>query len=313
MRNLLLLLATGSLALSACSDSSSSTGATAEPSTPAAMTAVVSHYPAQFLVSRVGGDLVDVENLTAPGAEPHDLELTPQQVAEVAEADAVFYIAGFQPAVDETVGEATGTVVNLTEGLPLRKGEEHSHEEEGNHAEEEAHGGAEITDPHVWLDPVLMQQMAGTVAETLSAADPEHSEQYAQNAAALEQELTSLDEQWSAGTKNCEIRTMVVSHEAFGYLADQYGFQQKGISGLSPENEPSAAAIAELAGFVKDNGVTTVYTETLVDPAVAETVAAEAGAQTATLDPLEGPPAQGDYISAMQENLETVRAGQSCS
>lgn len=253
-------------------------------------TVATSHYPVQFLVQQIGGDLVTVETLAAPGTEPHDVELSPQQVGQVQTADAVFYIGGFQPSVDQAIGEAQGTVVNLADGLPVRG-----------------------SDPHVWLDPVLMQKMAGSVADTLSAVDPEHAQTYADKAAALENELATLDAEWRSGTKTCNIPTMVVSHEAFGYLAAQYGFEQRGIAGLSPETEPSAAAIAQLARFVRDNGVTTVYTESLVDSAVAQTVAAEAGATTATLDPLETQPAEGDYLSAMRTNLQTVRAGQDCT
>lgn len=273
------------VALSAC-------GASSSPTTEG-LTVATSHYPVQFLVEQVGGDLVTAESLTSPGTEPHDVELTPQQIGEVQQADAVFYIAGFQPAIDDALPEARGTVVNLTDGLAVRD-----------------QGGA--PDPHVWLSPVLMQQMAGTVAETLSSADPENAATYEANAQTLEEKLGNLNEDWVKATKNCSIDTMVVSHEAFGYLADQYGFVQKGISGLSPETEPSAAAIADLARFVRDNGVTTVYTESLVDPAVAQTVASEAGASTATLDPLEGQPADGDYVTAMKANLETVREGQGC-
>lgn len=306
MKKTLVALTLGGLALAGCS--ASDTGdSTTDPTS--ATTVVASHYPVQFLVDQVGGDLVNVETLTAPGTEPHDLELTPQQVAQVQDAAAVFYIGEFQPAVDDAVAEASGTAIDLSAGLPLREGEEHAHEDGEEHAEEE-HGG---TDPHVWLDPVLMEQMATTVADTLAASDPDNARAYQDNAAQLTEELAALNTEWQEGTATCEIRTLVVSHEAFGYLADQYGFEQKGVSGLSPETEPSAAAIAELVDFVRNNGITTVYTETLVDPAVAETVAAEAGVQTATLDPLEGPPAQGDYLSAMRDNLDTVRAGQNCS
>lgn len=277
-------------------------GCSAEPTKPEAtdteaVTAIVSHYPVEFLVDRIGGDLVDVQTLTAPGAEPHDLELSPQQVGDVQDADMVFYLSGFQPALDDAVGQAQGTVVDLTEGLPLRT----------------STNGETTNDPHVWLDPVLMGQMATTVADTLAAADPQDQQTFQANAEKLQADLAALDAQWQKGTEQCAVRTLVVSHEAFGYLADRYGFVQKGISGLTPETEPSAQALADLAEFVRDNGVTTVYTETLVSPAVAETVAAEAGAQTATLDPLEGPPATGDYISAMQENLAVVEQGQSCS
>ncbi len=295
MRSPLVMLAAAGLVLAGCAAETSG-GDAAENG---GLAVVASHYPVQFLVEQVGGDFVDSQTLTAPGTEPHDLELSPQQVAEVEQAAAVFYITDFQPAVDQVVGEAGGEVVDVSAGLPLRTA-----------AGTDGHGG---TDPHVWLDPVLMEQMAATVAEGLAQADPQHAQDYQDNAAALQEDLKGLDDDWRSGTRDCQIRTMVVSHEAFGYLANQYGFDQKGIAGLTPETEPSAAAIADLANFVRDNGVTTVYTETLVDPAVAETVAREAGATTAVLDPLEGPPAQGDYLSAMQENLQTMRAGQSCT
>lgn len=297
------------LSLSACAGDTDS--ATSTPGAADLVTVAVSHYPVEFLFERIGGDQVDVVNLTTPGTEPHDVELTAQQVAQLQDSAAVFYIGGFQPALDDALAEARGTTVDLTAGMSLREGEAHSQEEEaGAHSQEEEHSG---TDPHVWLDPVLMKQMADTVAETLSSASPENQQVFADNAAALQTELEALDSEWSQGTANCAIKTMVVSHEAFGYLADQYGFDQRGIAGLSPENEPSAAAIAELTDFVRDNGVTTVYTEELVDPAVAETIAAEAGAQTALLSTLETQPQDGDYFTAMQANLETVSAGQSCS
>jgi zinc transport system substrate-binding protein len=306
MTKTLLAIAVGGLVLAGCASTDENASGTESPT--GGLQVVASHYPVQFLVEQVGGDMVSLETLTAPGAEPHDLELTPQQVGEVQQAAAVFYIGNFQPAVDEAVAESSGTTVDLTEGLPLLEGEEHAEGDE--HAEGEEHGG---TDPHVWLDPVLMQQMSTTVADTLAEVDPDNAQTFQDNSARLNEELATLNTEWAQGTANCEIDTLVVSHEAFGYLANQYGFEQRGIAGLTPENEPSAAAIAELAQFVRENAVTTVYTETLVDPAVAETVAAEAGVQTAVLDPLEGPPAEGDYLGAMRDNLVTVKAGQSCS
>jgi zinc transport system substrate-binding protein len=302
MKKSLLAIAVGAFLIAGCS----ATDSDSSPSAASQISVVASHYPVQFLAEQVGGDLVNVETLTSPGTEPHDLELTPQQVGEVQNASAVFYLADFQPAVDDAVAEASGTAVDLSEGLPLLEGEDHAEGED----KADDHGG---TDPHVWLDPVLMQQMATTVADTLAQQDPDNAQAYQDNAAQLNEELAALNMEWQDGTANCEVTTLVVSHEAFGYLANQYGFEQRGISGLSPETEPSAAAIAELAQFVRDNGVTTVYTETLVDPAVAETVAAEAGVQTAVLDPLEGPPADGDYLDAMRANLQTVMAGQTCS
>jgi zinc transport system substrate-binding protein len=167
----------------------------------------------------------------------------------------------------------------------------------------------------VWLDPTNMILIADTVAARLSQADPAGAEQYAANAATLTEKLTALDSEWKAGTTTCENRNLVVSHEAFGYLAQRYDFTQVGISGLSPDAEPSPAQVAEVADFVRTNGVRTIYYETLVDPKVAETVASETGAATAVLDPLEGleEGSTEDYLSVMRTNLETVRKGQPCS
>lgn len=310
MHRIIALAALGALTLGACTNSEQAGSDDPSPSSDASsLTVAVSHYPVQFLVQQIAGDAAAVENLTTPGVEPHDLELTPQQVADVQDASAIFYIGGFQPALEDALAEANGTVVDLSEGLSLRESEAHAEE----HAEEEAHAEDSEYDPHVWLNPVLMQQMATTVADTLSEISPENQQTFTDNAARLQTDLEALNADWTAGTADCAVRTMVVSHEAFGYMADQYGFDQRGISGLSPENEPSAAAIAELTDFVRDNGVTTVYTEELVDPAVAETIAAESGVQTALLSTLETQPEEGDYFSAMQDNLATLSEGQSCS
>jgi len=219
----------------------------------------------------------------------------------------VLYVAEFQPALDDAIAQSPAAAVDVASGLETLAPEEHAGEE---HAGDEAG-----YDPHVWLDPTNMATIVATVAQRLSSVDPAGAPTYAANAAALQDRLTALDEQWTAGTATCANRDLVVSHEAFGYLAERYGFTQVGISGLSPDTEPSPAKIAEVADFVRANEVTTVYYETLVDPKVAETVAQETGASTAVLDPLEGlaEGSSGDYISVMEKNLQTVKDGQGCS
>ncbi len=271
----------------------------------ASVSVVAGFYPLQWAAEQVGGDRVQVTSLTAPGAEPHDLELTPQQVAAVTEADLVLYLAQFQPAVDEAVAQGGDNAVDVSTGLPTLPAEAH----DGEPAPDSSY------DPHVWLDPLRMASIVATVAERLTAADPDGAATYAGNAAATTDALTELDRTWTAGTATCASRTLVVSHEAFGYLADRYGFEQVGVSGLSPDAEPTPAQIADIAAFVTANDIATIYSETLVDPAVAETVAAETGASTAVLDPIEGL-AEGsteDYLSIMATNLATVREGQTCS
>jgi len=301
--------------LAACGSSQSPADPAASGSSTAATVDVVAaFYPLEWAAEQVGGERVSVTSLTAPGAEPHDLELTPQQVAAVSDAALVLHVAEFQPAVDDAIAQNPGNALDVASGLDTLAAEEHSHEGEEGH-EGEQHSEEASYDPHVWLDPTRMASIVTAVAGRLAEVDPDGAAQYEANAASTVERLTALDVAWKGGTATCRSRDLVVSHEAFGYLADRYGFEQLGVSGLSPDAEPSPARIAEVADFVRANGVTTIYFETLVDPKVAETVAAETGAQTAVLDPLEGL-AEGsteDYISVMESNLETVKAGQGCS
>lgn len=274
-------------------------------------------YPFEYVARTVGGDRVTVENLTKPGAEPHNLELSPQQVAAVGEADLLIYEKGFQPAVDEAVEqEAPGAVLEVTEVVPLEDTgveDEHAedeHADEDEHAEEE-HAG----DPHIWLDPMNLAEIGDATGERLGELDPDGAQSYRDNAAALRADLEQLDRDFREGLSSCERDTFVVSHEAFGYLAAAYGLEQVGISGLSPEAEPSPGRIAQVQDIVRDEGVTTIFYETLVSPKVAQTMATDLGVRTAVLDPLEGlaADAEGDYLTVMRDNLAALREAHGCS
>lgn len=257
-----------------------------------ALEVAASFYPLQYVTEAVGADRVAVTNLTTPGAEPHDLELAPREVGRLGDADLVVYLEGFQPAVDDAVSTQAAETLDVTAAADLRG-----------------------DDPHFWLDPLRLADVADAVAERLGELDGPGAETYEANAARLREELTALDAELADGLAACDVDVLVTGHEAFGYLADRYGFMQVGISGLDPDAEPDPGAIAEVADLVRDRGVTTVYSEVLVDPAVAQTVAAEAGAQTAVLDPVEGitdASAGEDYPAVMRANLETLREGQQC-
>ena len=314
------------LTLSACggTDGAQATGTDggAEP-----LEVVVGFYPYEFVAQRVGGEDARVRNLTDPGVEPHDLELSPQQVARLAEADLVVYSAGFQPAVDEAVEQqAADEAFDVLTAVELRKYEESGHsEEEGAHSEEEgapaeegeaAHGeeGHDHAgeDPLVWLDPTRLSTIADAVAEQLAERAPERAEELRARADELKDELAALDDELQQGLSSCARTEMVTSHDAFGYLADRYGLEQVAIS-LSPEEEPSTRRLAEVAEFAEERGVTTIFFEELVSPRVAESLAREVGAQTAVLTPLEGPPDDGDYLDAMRTNLETLRTALGCT
>lgn len=253
---------------------------------------VTSFYPLQFVTERIAGDAVAVHNLTKPGAEPHDLELTPRDVAGLADADLVVYLSGFQPAVDTAVAQQVDTSYDVAGSADLA-----------------------ANDPHFWLDPVRLADVAGTLADRLAELSPKDADDFRRNASTLRSDLMELDAQFAAGLASCASTDLVTSHAAFGYLAERYGLTQRGITGLRPEDEPSPGAVAEIADFVTAHHVRTIYAEALVSPAVAKTVARETGARTAVLDPIEGlddASAGADYLAVMRANLATLREGQPC-
>lgn len=277
--------------VAACSSSDTSAS-----STTGKVNVVAAFYPLQYAASAVGGSAVSVSNLTAPGVEPHDLELSAAQVAEISSADLVLYVKGFQPAVDDAVAQqAADRSIDVTADIAMLAG----------------HEGA---DPHVWLDPANMSAIGKTIAARLTTIDPASTSTFTSGSTALTTAMTALTRDYKAALGNCASDKLVVSHDAFGYLAKAFGFTQMGISGLNPEAEPSPARMREIADFVSTNNVSTIYYETLVDPKVAQTLATETGVTAAMLDPLEGLAADstGDYLSVMKDNLATLKVGQKC-
>lgn len=317
------VLLCSALALSACgTGTSAEAGGTGGADDALAVSAAF--YPLQWAAERVGGEHAAVTGLTKPGAEPHDLELTPKDVVALSQADVVLYLAGFQPAVDDAVtGEATEAGVDVSPAADLTvaatdDGHDHAGESAEEHAEhaDEADEQGPAPDPHFWLDPVRFQGVVTDIGERFAAADPAHAADYRANAQALVADLATLHGEFEKGLAQCRSTELVTAHAAFGYLADRYGMSQEGIAGISPDVEPDAGALRDLAAHVREHGVTTVYAETLVDPALAETVARETGAQVAVLDPLEGltdASAGSDYLQVMRSNLEVLRAGQGCT
>ena len=256
-------------------------------------TLVAAFYPLAYAAERIGGTRYAIDNLTPPGAEPHDLELTPKAVGRIESADVVLYLShGFQPAVSKAVDKGTGTAVDVLHGLPL-------HSASGQEA-------GLTADPHVWLDPVLFSKVVRRIANALHGSPTP-----------LVKELQKIDREYRRGLSHCRRKEIVTSHAAFGYLAQRYGLKQVSITGLSPEAEPSPKQLADVVQVVKRTHATTVFFETLLSPQLAETVAREVGAGTAVLDPIEGlTPAEqtagDDYLSLMRQNLAQLRKALGC-
>ena len=316
------LTAAAALALSACSSSASSPSSSASSSQASAspMKVMASFYPLQYLTQKIGGDLVDVESLTPPGAEPHDLELSNQKVQQLSQAGAVVYLKGFQSAVDKAVElNAPKTVIDVSGSVDLVDAEKHEseldvaddgEETEEAHEHEHDHGS---TDPHFWLDPTRMASAATQIGDALAQADPANAETYKKNAATTKSQMEALSKKLVDGTAKCQHKEFVTSHEAFGYLADRTGLTQLGLSGLDPDSTPSPARLKQISDAVKAKGITTIFTEELLSPKVAETLAKDLGITTAVLDPIESQADDSkDYEAVMNENLEALQKALSC-
>ena len=292
-----------------------STGSAGTPTrTPGQLRIVAAFYPLQFISQRVAGEHATVVNLTQPGAEPHDLELTPRQVASLTTANLVIYEKGFQPDVDEAVGQSENPeVIDTTTVVSLRplmtNGDDLGHGEGAGHDHS-------ALDPHIWLDPTSLSRIAGAVEARLVIIDPDHAADYRRNARELEQELRGLDLSYRSGLAHCVRTEFITTHAAFGYLAQRYHLTQIAISGLSPDAEPSPARIAEVQRVAREYGLTTIFSETLVSPALARAIAGDLGLVTDVLDPIEGLTDQSrghDYFSIMASNLAALRKAGGCS
>ena len=266
---------------------------------------VVGAYPFQFAAERVAGDLAVVTNLLTPGSDGHDLELSPKQVTAVTNADLVVHQSGYQAALDETITQQqparvldTASFLQLLPATEADDGHDHG-----------------AYDPHVWLNPMNLAEIGTQIARVLAEIDPDNAASYAANAARLTDDLTGLDDQFSAGLTNCRTDTFITNHAAFGYLADRYHLHQVGISGLSTEAEPSPARIAEVQQIAREHDLTTIFYETAVSPKLAQTIASDLGLKTDVLDPLETLSSESrgdDYIQVMTANLTSLRDANGC-
>jgi zinc transport system substrate-binding protein len=254
-------------------------GCGATGSTHGRKTVVAAFYPVAYAAERVGSNAYDVENLTPPGVEPHDLELTARTIGRIENADVVLYLGhGFQPAVSTAVGQSRGTRVDVLAGLPVHD-----------------------NDPHVWLDPVLYARVVRKIAAALHRP-----------AGGTLAQLSQLDAEYRRGLHDCRRHEIVTSHEAFGYLAQRYGLEQVAITGITPESEPSPQRLADVIRLVRKTHATTVFFERLVSPRLADTVAREVGAKTAVLDPIEGQEPGQTYFTLMRQNLAALRKALGC-
>jgi zinc transport system substrate-binding protein len=270
-----------------------------------------SFYPMGEFARQIGGDKVNVTVLVKPGVEPHDFDPTPGDIAAIHHSKVLIYNgAGLEAWADKLKPELKRegiVVVAASDGIALQNID----------ASQAQSGDTSTYDPHVWLDPVLASKEVALVKTALIAADPLNRASYERGAAAYQQQLAALDASYTSGLRVCTNHQIITAHQAFKYLAARYHFEALGIAGLSPDEEPSPAKLAQVAQFARSNNVKYIFFETLASPKLADTIAREVGAQTLVFNPLEGlTDAQlsggQNYVSVQRENLENLRIALNC-
>ena len=274
---------------------------------------VASIYPLAYLAQRIGGDAVTVTTVVPGGAEPHDYEPTPGDIAGIYQSKLLItHGAGMDPWAERIAPDLTAhgvTVLTATAELPLQMGLPEDADEKNT---------TMVTDPHAWNDPILLQMIADHIRESLIARDPAHEALYTDNAEKLRQDITALDAEFrNTLTASCRLHTVIVSHDAFEYLGKRYGIEMLPIAGLSPDTEPSPARIIDLAKIIQEKNIHVVTFETLVSPKIANVLAEETGARTLVLNPIEGltsdEVAQGeDLLTLMHKNLQVLAEAMEC-
>jgi zinc transport system substrate-binding protein len=246
--------------------------------------------PIAEMANEIKGPQTAVKTLVGTGVEPHDLELTAAQIADVEDADLVVYLRGLIPQLDKAVANRKGPSIDLLTTIPTIRV-----------------GG--VVDPHVWLDPTNMRTMTDAIAHSIESLGSIDTTKHVQ----LISELTKLDQEFKRGLTTCKRRELITAHESFGYLAGRYGLTQIAVSGLSPEAEPNPNRFAELTDIIKRTGSTTVFAEHELNNDVADALAREANVKVAVLSPMETMPKGSTYASIMRANLAAIRAALDCT
>jgi len=261
-------------------------------------------YPLYDFAKHIGGDKIFVKNIVPAGAEPHGWEPSPQDVADISNADILILTgSGMEAWADKVlsvIDKNKVTVIYAGQNIELIEGIQH---------EEHDHGGK---DPHIWLDPLYAKTMVDNILAGLVKADEKNKAIYESNAEAYKKELDKLHEEYQTGLATAKIKEFVTSHAAFGYLAKRYNLIQVPVRGLTAESEPSPADMAAVVKLAREKNIKYIFFETLVSPKVSEAIAAELQGQTLVLDPLgslsEQDIAAGkDYLSVMRENLKNLK------
>ena len=307
---ILLAFLTSSLILAGCSNAAEDS----QPASESLTSIVTGSFAVAWLASTISDGCAVVTDLAPSGGDAHDLELTASQTASILDADLVIPVDGLQPAFDAVAESKTSGVFDILDLLDPLTAADHADEDgHEDHADEDGHEDHGLLDPHFWLDPKRVSDAAGFLGAEISKLSADCATKVEVTVPAVQAQLEDLTQEFETSLATCSSRTIVVSHEAFGYLADAFNLEQIGVAGLDPEGEPSAARLKEVIDLANSLGVSAVFTESTVNPDVAQTLADALEVGILTLDPLEIASVSKDYISLMQTNLEALRSGLNCS
>lgn len=282
------------------------------------LSVVAIFYPLAFLAQEIGGDQIQITQLVPNNTELHGWEPSASHIVATEDADLIVYNgAGLDHWMENDVLPALSStkprsVLDTTAGIDLIANKEHEHEDEPEDKEEHEHG---IYDPHTWISPYMAKLQAEKIYDALVQLDPEHESYYTQRWLDLESRLEQLDNDYSAGLSNVGKHTIFVSHEAFGYLAHRYGFEQHGVIGISADEQPTTATIANLVDEMVEHQIYTVYVDPVYSIEYAQTLKSEVQAKTGetvnilTLYLMQGPTGNMNLLEQMQVNLVNLKTG----
>ncbi|MEK4047956.1 metal ABC transporter substrate-binding protein [Paenibacillus sp. FSL H8-0048] len=283
------------------------------------MNVITTFYPIYEFTAEIGGDDANVINLLPVGVEPHDWTPRSQDIISTSKAQLFLYngagLEGWVPNFLKSLdGDSKTKAVEVSQGVKLITTDEddgHDHGHEGEGAEADGHGDSLHTDPHTWVSPKSALVMAKNIKDSLQAVDPEHTAGYEERYQKLADRLNALDLKFTEELGKLPNKEIVVSHQAFSYLARDYGLSQHAIMGLSPDAEPRGQDLVKLAALVKAEGIRYIFFEELVSDKLAKTLASETGVSTMVLNPVEGlteaQQKNGDnYFTLMEKNLQNL-------
>lgn len=254
-------------------------------------------YPLYDFTKKIGGEKVTVINITPAGAEPHSFEPSPQLLAKLSKASLFLYNgAGMEPYLEKlraTLQESSLLMVEASQDIQVIKDKE------------------EI-DPHFWLSPSCALTMGQNILQALIHIDPDNQAYYEKNFSTFTEQLTQLGEEYRKTLARCPGKKIIVTHQAFNYLCQEYDLEQIPVMGLHAEAEPTPGKLKELSKLIKKEKIKYLFSEALYSPKTAATIARETGAAVLQLHPLgslnEKELQEGkDYFQIMRENLQNLQ------